>query len=216
MLHEASSVIKAIEKAWHDSGKPVEFTIVILEQGEKNFLGLTKRPAIVSMTYDPRKQTHKNKDFQIKEQRSSFEPKRTILGHKQAKTSSLGQQEKQLQPQQTPSTMFKKSEFNTQQESLEWKKEWVDDTLLWFNDLLKAMNLTTPLLTTKVNKKVLAIVLDKNLIDASEQERMFFISLSYLIMQFLKKKYKKKFKGFHLLIHTKARTIHDKGKPSGS
>src|SRR5262249_23155390 len=59
MLHEASSVIKAIEKAWIDSGKPLEFTINIHEMGEKNFLGFTKRPAIVSVTYDPKKQSSK-------------------------------------------------------------------------------------------------------------------------------------------------------------
>src|SRR5258708_34816791 len=62
MLHEASSVIKAIEKAWIESGKPLEFTINIHEVGEKNFFGFTKRPAIVSITYDPRKQPNKNFD----------------------------------------------------------------------------------------------------------------------------------------------------------
>ena len=41
MLHEASTVAKAIEKAWTESGKPLEFTIKIHEVGEKNFFGMT-------------------------------------------------------------------------------------------------------------------------------------------------------------------------------
>src|SRR3989304_9153035 len=55
ILHEGASIVKAIEKAWKESGKPSEFTVNVLEVGEKNFLGLTKRPAVVSISYDPRK-----------------------------------------------------------------------------------------------------------------------------------------------------------------
>ena len=61
MLHEASSIISAIEKAWTESGKPSEFTIKILEEGEKGFLGFAKRPAIVSITFNAVKVPEKSR-----------------------------------------------------------------------------------------------------------------------------------------------------------
>ncbi len=54
VLHEASSILKAIEKAWEASGKPTEFTVKVLEQGEKKFWFFSSRPAIVSISFDPR------------------------------------------------------------------------------------------------------------------------------------------------------------------
>lgn len=54
VLHEASSILKAVEKAWEASGKPTEFTVKVLEQGEKKFLFFSSRPAIVSISFDPK------------------------------------------------------------------------------------------------------------------------------------------------------------------
>lgn len=54
VLHEASSILKAIEKAWEASGKPTEFSVKILEQGEKKFWFFTSRPSIVSISFDPK------------------------------------------------------------------------------------------------------------------------------------------------------------------
>jgi hypothetical protein len=54
VLHEASSILKAIEKAWEASGKPSEFNVKVLEQGEKKFWVFTSRPSIVSISFDPR------------------------------------------------------------------------------------------------------------------------------------------------------------------
>ena len=43
LLVQASSVEKAVEKAWSSAGMPTEFTIKILEFGEKSFFGFEKR-----------------------------------------------------------------------------------------------------------------------------------------------------------------------------
>src|SRR3990172_11151897 len=56
MLHEASSIMKAIEKAWNESGQPTEFTVKVLEEGEKGFLWFSKNPAVISLSFDPKKQ----------------------------------------------------------------------------------------------------------------------------------------------------------------
>lgn len=52
VLHEASSILKAIEKAWEASGKPSEFSVKILEEGERKFWFIANKPAIVSISFD--------------------------------------------------------------------------------------------------------------------------------------------------------------------
>src|SRR4051812_2278885 len=53
LIQEAPSIIKAIQQAWEMAGNPVEFSIKILEHGEKNFLGMTRKPAVISFFFEP-------------------------------------------------------------------------------------------------------------------------------------------------------------------
>ena len=45
IMEEASSIIKAIEKGWTNRRQPKEFTIKIFEEPQKNFIGMTTKPA---------------------------------------------------------------------------------------------------------------------------------------------------------------------------
>lgn len=51
VIQEASSLIKAIEKGWEKAGKPREFTVRILEEAQRNFLGLTTKQAKVGIFF---------------------------------------------------------------------------------------------------------------------------------------------------------------------
>lgn len=51
MVEEATSIAKAVENCWNRAGKPQEFTIKVLEYPEKNFLGLSKKPAKIALIY---------------------------------------------------------------------------------------------------------------------------------------------------------------------
>lgn len=66
ILQEASNIARAVNKAWQTAGRPAEFMVKVLCEGEKNFLGLSKHPAIISLTYKPQKQTEKQKQPPIK------------------------------------------------------------------------------------------------------------------------------------------------------
>jgi len=52
VMHEASSIAKAIEQAWVKAGQPQEFSVKILEEPQKNFLGFTTRSAKVALFFD--------------------------------------------------------------------------------------------------------------------------------------------------------------------
>lgn len=220
MLHEASSVIKAIEKAWNDSGKPKEFTVTVLEQGEKNFLGFTKRPAVVSITYDPNRQNqrpsrHSSDAGQRREQPKDTQTQRrnnrvalSDVTHRQQNNTVQKSQSEQSQITSTARPVS--DQRNTQQEHTAWIPEWADLISGWLKDIMQTMGMGNVPFSYKIDRRVLTITFEENLLDQAEEERALFISLSYLLIQFLKKKYKKKFRGFHLLIHSKARMHNDK------
>lgn len=211
MLHEASTIAKAIEKAWNESGKPVEFTIKVLETGEKNFLGFTKRPSIVSITFDPRKQPYAG-------QRAQREiPNRNInqssaRDHDLEKNRNLDKVRQEPRPnipskQERPLYQTQQQPAQKQQTQLReiqdepWTEQWTDHVTLSLKEILQHLQITTPF-SAKSSMKALTITFEKRLCESHDDERALFISLSYLLIQFLKKKFKKKFRGYQLIVTT--------------
>jgi predicted RNA-binding protein Jag len=77
IIEQASSIIKAIEKAWNQAEKPKEFSIKIFEQEERNFFGMSTKPAKIGIFFGNDKPSTHEKPIsrpqqKIKECRSSF------------------------------------------------------------------------------------------------------------------------------------------------
>lgn len=193
MLHEASSVAKAVEKAWTDAGKPTEFTIKVLEAGEKNFFGLSKSPAIVSITYEARKQAAG---------RSQDRPQKTILGAKHQATQPAKRESAKPVAQnivQNKKELVAKEKNVEQNEFLVWGEEMVSFVAQELKGLLALWGANQNF-STKIDKKVLTVTLAGRLHEDAMEERNVFMSFSYLLVQLLKRHYKKKFRGFQLII----------------
>ena len=216
MFHEASTVIKAIEKAWADSGKPLEFTVNVLEVGEKNFLGLTKRPAIVSITYDPRKLTTKAPG--AKEAPGRFAKPAPHKGREDKRFETKPKRDVRPEPRTQPIQARPQREMPKEHKEVEherWSQEMIDDVQVWFKEMVQILNIKVPF-TSKADRRMLTLTFDQAVAPSSEDERQLFASLSYLLIQFLKKKHKKKFRGFHLVITSKKHATTDSSKPSSS
>lgn len=52
LVEEASSVAKAIEKAWLRAGKPVSFSVKVYEEAQSGFLGFNSKPAKIGLFFD--------------------------------------------------------------------------------------------------------------------------------------------------------------------
>src|SRR5690349_16687995 len=52
IIEEASSIVKAIEKAWTRAGSPREFSVKIFEDSQKSFFGLTTKQAKVGVFFE--------------------------------------------------------------------------------------------------------------------------------------------------------------------
>lgn len=51
IIHEASSIAKAVEQGWIKAGKPQEFSVKVFEDAEKNFFGFTTKQAKVAIFF---------------------------------------------------------------------------------------------------------------------------------------------------------------------
>lgn len=238
MLHEATSVVKAIEKAWINSGKPLEFKVNVLEEGEKNFLGMCKRPAIVSITYDPRgkmcqsgkKTEAETKSFPlgVKDRQKGTAGKRPDERNSQFKREDvqadrgkLGEAVKDRFPKmQQPLQQPRKAGTETMaltrdgSRAIEDDGRWTDalmgDVREWIEGLMDAMRISTPFSLRSEDGKALKVAFEGPLGVEDEDARIFFTALSYLVIQFLKKKHKKRFPGFHLVISSQEHATGNK------
>lgn len=228
MLHEASSIISAIEKAWTESGKPSEFTIKILEEGEKGFLGFVKRPAIVSITFNavkvPEKSKFKEREIQQREAqqrrpRPDYTPRPMDKNERnqqqdRGRVQSADSQEFMRRQQQvavSKAANSKVEQLKTErkltqnqgplspEESQIWISEWVGFVSEGLTDLLKVLPFSSKF-GTKIDKKILTVTFDKPFMENEDENRAVAASISYILMQYLKRKYKKKFRGYQILV----------------
>lgn len=76
IIEQASSIIKAVEKAWNQAEKPAEFSIKVFEQEERNFFGMATKPAKIGIFFSDKPVLHEKPTSrprqEIKECRPSF------------------------------------------------------------------------------------------------------------------------------------------------
>lgn len=232
MLHEASSVAKAAEKAWIESGRPTEFTIRVLEVGEKNFFGFCKSPSIISITFDPNKQLDKSKktdtnvNRDLKRQPLPVRPfqnqqsKVHVRPLAQKNNANVVRNKPQLSVQNQPhakqSVNFKPLDLQqpqvvVTQEPQTWQKEWIENVKIWLKDIIDIWGIDVTF-ELSAKEKVLSIEFNKHLVDSILDEKAVFVSLSYLLIQFLKKSLKKKMPKYQVVFSVKESNAHDGSK----
>lgn len=239
ILQEAPSIPKAIEKAWNEAGRPQEFSVKVFDVGERNFLGFTKRPAVVSLIFDPKKsekpevkQTGYKRDpknygsiqptyakrqkhdyqnrndsyssdrYNRDKQREEREEKRH-MPHQAQKPAYIQQPEEYDEPHvATPAEKEQPKERHHGHDNRMWPQEFRDDVKNWLKNLAEKMEINTPF-SMRPEGHLLKIEFEKPILEGYNEERMVFSSFAYILMQFLKRKHKKRFKGCRLAIVSK-------------
>jgi len=216
ILQEAPSIPKAIEKAWNEAGNPEEFTIKVLDAGEKNFLGFSRRPAIVSIVFEQRKAgkyIKPTKEKEYEEQPRYAHRGRYERGYEQRsgdyRERSYNRSEGRGYRHQGynnynngGSERYERADSDREYYDATWTSESVDDVRSWLKELNTIMNVTTAF-TARAENHLLRIEFEKPIFDMPSEERMLFSSFAYVLMQFLKRKHKKKFKGCRLAISSR-------------
>ena len=196
LLQEASSVSTAIEKAWVNASKPVEFTIKVLAEGEKSFLGLsTKSPAIISLIYDPKKQTAPLLEKQRRPQISNDQSRQRSYS---AKASKDRQQKK-------PNGSYSAKATNDRQQPRRreiWNTAFISSITDWLKEATRLMGVTIPF-TSKVERRTLFITFEKPIIENENDEKMLMSSFAILFLHALQKQQKRKLSEHRIMITSK-------------
>ena len=206
LLQEANSIPKAVEKAWIEAGKPAQFTINIMEKGEKNILGMTKQPAIVSISFEleaPKRSFERNKSRRPETQRQTQRKSgftRTSTDKREPRPQEPRRSQQQIRPQsiqQEPKQDFPRPS---------WNDDLIQEISNGIKEIFSKISLNASF-DTNANNKALTIKFQGKILERADDERALFASLSYLLLQFLKKKHKRKFAGFRLIITSEQTTF---------
>lgn len=192
LLQEASTIERAIDKAWNEAGKPSEFTVKVHDQGERNFLGMSRRPAIVSIIYKPERVTYQQASR--KDDHSSHNDRNNDRG----RSNSRGNVSRRYEGNDRRGGNSRSQSSSSPSEG--WKQEWRDFVIGTVKQLAKLMNVTVPFTSKVTDDKVLTISFKEAVLGNEEEQRMLFASLSYLTIQFLKREYKSRFAGFRIVV----------------
>lgn len=216
IMEEASSVIKAIEKGWIQAGKPQEFTIKVFEEATKNFIGMTVHPAKIAIFFQekgvqqqPARQKPAHPKALEEQKARDVEKNRGMLQNKnrtarEQKPSMLhNPTEKQHAHQKnSPSTPVVREQTNNETTSKKenWTPEMVAAAQDWMKGLFSSLDKHNLEFSTEVKNYYLKITLATPAIADSEQEKMLFRNCAYLIMQSMRNKFKKSFRGFKVIL----------------
>ena len=181
IIEEASSISKAIEKGWLKAGKPKDFSVKIFEEPEKNFFGITIKSAKIGIFFN--NQSEENKLSNIKNPKN-LKVKEPIK--KQDINVNLSSENKDKQ----------KKVKNV------WSKHMINKISLWLNQILDNLNLENYKFSILEDNFSLKVQFDKNIYSDIEREKKFFTNLSVIIMQMLKKYYRRPFKGYKILFRS--------------
>lgn len=231
LMEEASSVAKAIEKCWLRAGKPQEFTVKVFEEPQKNFIGLTTKPAKIGLFFEPSsikaveskdKRLDTNRSHRPMPQRSlkeevAFEFQKNNTPQKQQPQKRFSHADRPLgnKSQEKSSSTFErpldknkpyKNEVSPSKESI-FTSPWNDDLTLaakdWIKQSLQVMGYDQNF-NAQVDRYALRVTFIKPLTQNGEKEKMLFRSWSFLLMQALRQKYKRPLKGLKIILMSNA------------
>ncbi len=213
LMQEASSLIKAIEKAWENAGKPKEFSIKVFEEPKKNFIGMTVQSAKVGIFFDeksPLKKVEKE-EFKKREQVSAknissaqvkqySEPAQTA-----EKTRYQQKTITQQPPQQKRERPVEQRTHQPQPQSQKevWTQEMIDMVNVWLKGMFERLNRPNVTFTTQASSYQLNVKFDGVINQTPERDQQLMRSFALLLMQTLRHSLKRPLRGFKVMLIVK-------------
>ncbi len=214
IVEEASSIVKAVEKAWYSAGKPKEFSVKILEEPQKNFIGLTVKSAKIAILFNDavspatQPKASRNKPLQ-QQQESTKKVKKPASPAPLPKTKPEAQPAKQVK---TPQPSHAKSTDETKKPPVEsnspkaaspiWNEAMINTAQVWLTKTLTYVSSEPLKFTIEPHHYHLKIKLEKPIFKEVNRQKQFFASLTTLMLQMLKNKYKRPLRGYKIVITT--------------
>ncbi len=191
IIEEASSISKAIENGWSKAGKPKEFSVKIFEEPTKNFFGLTIKSAKIGIFFEEEKSKEKNRKEEFKESNQSS---KRIEPTKEVSKNSIITANLDRNIDQKVDRKFQKAR-STQ---AIWSSQMINTINNWLNEIFEDICGQKIILNISADSFKLNININSAIFEDKNKEKKLFSSLAILIMQMLKKQYKRPFKGYRI------------------
>ena len=225
ILHEASTISGAINKAWLEADKPEEFSVRIYEQGHKGFLGMWSKKAVISLIFEPRKVETKNQSrynnrprYQDNKRYDNSRVDNSRADNSRADNSRVDNSRVDNSRVDNPRVDNSRSyssrsdnsrvdnsndRYNSDRSANSDYGVWdtaatdhVRDSLI---EITKIMNIDKKF-SCRIDRHLLRIEFEKPIFSAPSEERMLFASYAFILMQFLKRKFKRGLRGCRIAI----------------
>ena len=194
IVEEASSIVKAIEKAWIRAGKPLSFQVKILEEPKHNFFGMTVKSAKIGFFFaqeaeavrrpvktEPRRDRSYSSPREVREVRERTEVKRP-------------------EPQRPERREQPPREQQESKPRSRWTPEMVSTSKDWLEQNLRTMGLSRITFSLDARGYYLRVIFSEPLATDRSREQQLYKSFAHLIMQMLRTKFKKGFTGFKVVL----------------
>src|SRR5438105_10056047 len=228
LIEEASSIAKAIEKAWERAGNPQSFSIKIFELPEKNFIGMTTKYAKVGLFFEEKYTNAVNKV--VSTIKKEVEQSSARLGPKQPKQNQKYQPETTREQSQIPFSKERKNERATDQRQIQrnkpaerssvnaqppvevnaaegtpitattWQPEMLTAVQHWLRKTLDLIELSNVDFTMHDDKQLLKINFDSPLVGNELKESIIYKNISYLVMTSLRAHFKSDMKNLKIVL----------------
>ena len=172
IVQEASSIAKAVEAAWTKAGKPQKFSVRIFEEAEKNFFGITSKPAKIALLFE-------KKDV-IQHATTNEKPQKEII-------RPISQEKK------APKVILQTKPIPLQEKKIKilWNDTMIAIARNWMKDMLIQLNKPDITFTTEVKRYHLRFLLSSPLATDENTQKSLFRNFSHLIMQSVRNRLKK-------------------------
>jgi predicted RNA-binding protein Jag len=198
VTEQASSIAKAIQKAWERAGKPLEFSIKIFEEPKTNFFGLTSQPAKVGLFFEV---------AQVQPAAPAPTPKPARPPRREARPARQPQpapQPKEVHEPREPREPRETREPRQQPQEAEPREIWSENLMQgareWLTGLLQQLNMSNISFQMQAEGYDLAILFEKPLIDIPARQQQLYRSMSLLLMQALRHKMLRPLRGFRVML----------------
>lgn len=197
IMEEASSVAKAIEKAWESAGKPTDFSIKVFEEPKKNFIGLTVQSAKVGIFFEEK--VVKTEQRVERNRPRPEAPRRDSQAPKPLKTTPEKPKLEQKRVQKQDSEVKQARSLDSESRVI-WTEQMIDSAQTWLKDSLEIMQVGSVGLTHEAKNYQLKIAFDKPIIEDELKEKQLMRSFSLLMMQALRHQLKRPLRGFKIIL----------------
>ena len=203
-MEEASTIFKAIEKGWINAGKPKEFSIKVYEEPEKNFIGMTTKPAKIGIFFEETQKTEqrprytKPAETQRPAPRPAPERERPAREPREPRELRKVEKKEVLPPQVTEEVR----EPREPKEDLGpiWNDEMVASTKEWVAEILTLMGLGNVPFTINPKRFHLRIEFSGSVLENKDKQKHLFALLAGLIMTMLKRQHKRPLRGYKIVL----------------